>query len=139
MTMISRADFLTIVDGGHDDDRDRPELTILLDLFEDLSAALLRQAQIEQNEVRPRRLCMLAHAPQEAHRFLAVFHMIDAIAHLAVLERLDRQAGVVRAIFNEQDFNWFAMSDVGHGWGPSSARICNHGVFLLRMNKCEVS
>ena len=58
----------------------RLQLVVGLDLGQHLAAVLLRQVQVQQDQVRARRVGVLALAPQERDRLDAVLATLQLVA-----------------------------------------------------------
>jgi hypothetical protein len=72
--------------GGEDHHRDLAQVVVALDLREHLAPVLLRQVQVEQDDVGARRLGVLALALEEIDRLDAVLRPVQVVVDLAFLE-----------------------------------------------------
>src|SRR6266498_4966476 len=77
--------------GSEDDDRYAAQVGVAFELLQDLSPVLLREVEVEQDEIRPRTLGVLAFAAQEGHRLLTVAYDSQPRGAVAVLEHLTSQ------------------------------------------------
>src|SRR5947207_1377965 len=84
-----------------------------LDVLQHLAAVLLRQVEVEQDDVRARRVRVLAAAVEKLHRLDAVLAPVELVVDLAFLQRLARQALVAGVVFHQQDLD--GRTAVGHG------------------------
>src|SRR5215218_2853781 len=85
------------------DHRRRPQLGVAADLLEHLEPVLLREVEVEQDEVGPRRARVLALVAQERERLLAVRHRRQLDGHVGLAQRLARQAHVAGVVLDQQD------------------------------------
>src|SRR5258706_555245 len=99
--------------GGEDHDRDALQCLVGLDFLQHFAAVLLRQVEVEQDDVRTRRVGVLAAAVQEVHRIDAVLAPVELVVDLAFLQRLARQALVTGVVFHQQDL--YRRTSVCHG------------------------
>src|SRR5205085_5703245 len=99
--------------GGEHDHRDALEAVVGLDVLEHLAAVLLRQVEVEQDDVRARRVRVLAAAVEKLHRLDAVLAPVQLVVDLAFLQRLARQALIAGVVFHQQDLD--GRTTVGHG------------------------
>ena len=86
--VVGAQDVLLGLRGRQDDHRDRAQIGVRLDRREHLAAVDARQVEVEQDEVGPRRVGVLALVAQERHRLHAVGHHVQGVVDLVVLERL---------------------------------------------------
>src|SRR6266850_1400010 len=91
--------------GSEHDYGDALQLRVALDLLEHFAPVLLRQVEVEQDDVRAHRIGESALAAQELHGFHAVLHPVQVAVDLALLERLPRQALVAGVVLDQQDLD----------------------------------
>src|ERR1051325_8691263 len=113
MQVVRAQDVLLRLGGGEHDHRDALQALVGLDLLQHFAPVLLRQVEVEQDDVGARHLAVLAAAVQEFHRFDAVLHPVQRVVDLALLQRLARQSLVTRVVLDEQDLD--GGTSVGHG------------------------
>src|SRR6266850_8461186 len=99
--------------GGEHHDRDALQRVVRLDVLQNFAAVLLRQIEVEQDDVRARRVAPFAAAVQEVHRIDAVLAPVELVVDLAFLQRLARQALVTGVVFHQQDL--YRRTSVCHG------------------------
>src|SRR5260370_746194 len=76
---------------------------------------LPRKVEVEQEDVGPRRVRVLALAAQELDRLDAVLGPVQVVEDLAFLERLLGQAHVGRVVLDQQDLDRRAGLSFSHG------------------------
>ncbi len=84
-------------------DGNRHQLRVVLDLGQHLAAVLARQVEVEQHEVGPRGGGVLVLAAQEPQRRLAVAHDVQLVCHLDLAHGLTGQAHVAGRVLDEED------------------------------------
>src|SRR5205085_6225732 len=98
---------------GEHDHGNALQALVGLDLLQYFAAVLLRQVEVEQDDVRPRRIAILAAPVEEFHRFDTVLHPVQRVVDLAFLQRFARQSLVAGVVLDEQDLD--GGTSVGHG------------------------
>ena len=74
-----------------------------LDLLEQLPAVVLRQVQVEQDQVRPRRAFVCTALVKEVQALLAVVRDVKVVVDLVVLERFPGDELVAGIVLDQQD------------------------------------
>ena len=74
-----------------------------LDLLQQLPPVVLRQVQVEQDQVGPGRVVVGAALVQEVQTLLAVVRDVQVVLDLVVLERFPRDQLVAGIVLDEQD------------------------------------
>src|SRR5262249_52990945 len=100
--VVAADDVLLGVRGGQNDDGDTLQLRVRLDLGQHFMPGLSWQIEVEQDEVRARRLGEVSFAAQEAQGSLAVSDDTELVLHLVLGERLTSDQDVARVVFDEQ-------------------------------------
>ena len=87
------------------DHRHVGELGIGPDLLQDLAPVVLGQVEVEQDQVDPGSLGVLAALVEEVERLLAVARHMQPVADLVVLEGLAGHQLVAGVVLDEQDLD----------------------------------
>src|SRR5687768_3771424 len=91
--------------GGEHHHRVALQVAVGLDLLEHLAPVLLRQVEVEQDDVGPRHVLVLALLAQELHRLDPVLDGVQVAVHLAFAQRFLGQAHVARVVLDQQDLD----------------------------------
>src|ERR1051325_1709818 len=102
--------------GGEHHHRNAAQMLIGLDLLQHFAAVLLRQVQVEQDDVGARRILVLAALVQKLHGVDTVLRPVQLVIDLAFLQRLARQALIARVVLHQQDLNGRAAIHHGHSF-----------------------
>src|ERR1035441_7675412 len=81
------------------------EVVIGLDLRQHLAAILLRQVEVEQDQIGPRRRCKLAFPPEVGYGFDPIPGDAQIVPQPVRAERLPGQAHIGRVVLYEEDFH----------------------------------
>src|SRR6267143_3485430 len=90
---------------GQNHDRNAHKPLVGLDLLEHLAAVLLRQVEVEQDDVGLGRVLVGSAPVQEVERLDAVLDPVEVVVHLALLQRLAREAGVSEVVLDQEDLH----------------------------------
>ena len=93
---------------GQHHDRDPGQIRIGFDLCQDLAAVVLGQIQIEQDQIRPRRVSEGGSPVQEVQGLLAVAHDMQGMADPVVLEGLPCHQLIAGIVLDEQHVDGLA-------------------------------
>src|SRR5712672_1651289 len=96
---------LLCLGGGEDHHRNAHKPLVGLDLLEHLAAVLLRQVEVEQDDVGLGRVLVGSAPVQEVERLDAVLDPVEVVVHLALLQRLARQARVSEIVLDQEDLH----------------------------------
>jgi hypothetical protein len=120
--VVAPQDILFRLRRGEDHDRDRAQLGVRLDLREHLAPVLLRQIQVEEHDVGPRHILVLAALVEEIQRLDAVLGPMQVVIDLAFAQGFLREAVVARVVLDEKYLHGgrLCMRE-SHGLFPSSA------------------
>ena len=105
MERVALQDVLLSFRCRQDDDRDRSQVFVFLDLAQDLPSILPGQVEVEKDNVGAGRPGVLVLASKEGHRLDPVVHDVKVVADLALAQSLARQAHVAGVVLDEQDFH----------------------------------
>ena len=103
MQLVAAQDVLLGRRGGQHDDRDVAQVRVGLDLLQQLPAVVLRQVQVEQDQVGPRGVLEGAALVEEVQALLAVVGDVQVVLDLVVLEGFPGDQLVARVVLDEQD------------------------------------
>ena len=84
-------------------------LVILLDVSQNLAAIHLGQVEIQQDEIRARRVGVLALVPQKGHGLDAVGGHVQMDGRVGVAEGFLRQPDIAGAVFDQENFYGHAV------------------------------
>src|SRR6202012_2429195 len=105
--------------GGQDNDGDMAQVRIGFDLFKQLVAVVLRQVQVEQNQIGPWHALVRSTLIQIIETFLPVACDTQSVVNLVVFEGFPSDEDVSGIVFDEQDLDWATCRC--HRWAPSVA------------------
>src|ERR1700744_18317 len=102
--------------GSQHNDGDMTQVRIGFDLFQQLATVILRQVQVEQDQVRLRRVLMTTALVEKVEAFLPVACHPQSVANLVVFECFPGGEDVPGIVFDEQDLD--SGGSRCHRWAP---------------------
>src|SRR5665213_1099213 len=105
MQVVAAQHVLLGLRGGEHDHRDAAQIGVALHFGQHLSAVQPGKVEIEQHEVRPRRLAVLRLTPQHGQGLGAVLRHRQVVADMSLAQRLARQPHVAGVVLHQQDLD----------------------------------
>src|SRR6185369_10334375 len=109
---------------GEHDDRNVAQIRIGLDLLEQLSAVVLRQIQIEQDQVGPASIFERASSVEKVKALLAIVGDVQSVLDLVVFERFPCDQLITRVVFYQKHVDHSAFPTIrSHSDAPSRRAV----------------
>src|SRR6202042_3056281 len=101
LKLIADHDIRLVIGRRQDDGRNYLQALILFDQSQNLSTIHFGQVEIEQNEIRARRICVDTLAPQKAHGFDTVGGEMEPDRLAVSAKRFLRQTNISLIVLNQ--------------------------------------